>query len=748
MGKEKILERLITLIRKIKLYVFGFLIVMVIGHLYFYPESWVAFSIRVLSLLNKANIYTITFHQNHGELLINIAASIVGIIAITFSLAIFSIQYAAEKGTTQILREYRQDKIYKRTFITFCIFSLLIFLFATIPYREYFTFFSYALTFLFLIATFFLLWRIFMHTISLVNPIDRIQNIYSGIVKYFRRLAENIGKAINSGEIDIKKEEVFGKKLDTQAKRDFLTSGVFQNVPHILNPVRGSLSQIFDIIREYILRRKYDVTFEGLKAVAFTVGEYFKARKKSVESAGLFNARTDSFLTDVYEQLSALNRISIGLKDSQTAQQNARCFQAIAIQAAEYPSLIEHDSNPTMNMALGYLKMNIQEGIKVGMDDLGLDGIRILRDVEIKVPERLKFTVISIITDVYDLAVEGVVRMKFYLVDEGVSALVQIYHHQLKPYERDCFHIRKTIFEKIKTISNYYLFTNPNISVNCEGLSAAFNILNPKSIPAVFINSIPEITPENFSDDAVNELFHLYNDVGEKAGEKDSFLIHFIIQSIDNIVIQTLNYFGKKQDKEKSEKILEEFIWLLSVYWRIYDKQSKHDPKNYIEVSGMDNLVAIALRAIELGFNKFSESVIQQIVSVISVGLRKEIDEYTVPRLMKHLIKVGIVARKKELSTIADKIIEEVAELNKQFLDNAQPNTPKDYFEKNFKEALHREIWEIYLDFDKRERITAFDSDMLFREMIEEKDIKSYLNEIERKIYNREIEDIQRRSYF
>ena len=717
------------------------------SYLYYYPESRMTLWHQARIVFNEVSNYAIVFHQGHDQLLSTMAAAIVGIIAITFSLAIFSIQYAAEKGTTQILREYRHDKTYRWTFILLCIFSILIFSFSLLPALPHFTLFSYALSFLMLIATFFLLWRIFIHTIGLVNPLDRIQNIYDGIVDYFRQLTGNIDKAINSGEINVE-DELFGKKLSAQAKRDFLTSGVFQNVPAVLNPTRGALDQIFDIIREYIPRRKYDVTFEGFKAVAFTAGQYFKARKKSVESAGLFGARTDSFLTDVYEQLSALNRVSIGLKDLQTARQNARCFQAIAIQALEYPSLVEHDSNPTMNMSLGYLKMNIQEGIRTGMDDLGLDGIRILRDVEMKVPEHLGFSTISIITDVYDLAIEGIVRMRFYLVDEGVSALVQIYHHRVKPYGKDHRLIRKTVFEKIKTISNYYLLTNPSISVNCEGLSAAFSILNPNSIPAVFINSIPEITPDNFDDDAVRELFHLYNDVGEKAGEKDSFLIHFMIQSIESMVIQILNYFGQKKDKEKYEKILDEFIWLLSTYWRIYDKQPKRDAKNYIEMSGMDNLAAIALRAMELGFNKFAESVTGQMESVISVGLRKDIDEYKVPRLMEHLIKVGIVARKRGLGTIADKIIDEIEKYNKKFLDNAQPNTPKDYFDKNFKESLHREMWRIYEDFDKRERVTAFDSDILFREVVDEIDIKSYLNEIERRIYNREITEISRRSWF
>src|SRR3989344_5127930 len=68
-----------------------------------------------------------------------ITASIVTIIAIAFSLALYSIQYAAEKGTSQILREYRNDPVYKNTFISLSIFSLLIFTFSLLPAMGMFT---------------------------------------------------------------------------------------------------------------------------------------------------------------------------------------------------------------------------------------------------------------------------------------------------------------------------------------------------------------------------------------------------------------------------------------------------------------------------------------------------------------------------------------------------------------------------------------------------------------------------------
>ncbi len=696
--------------------------------------------------LESSNHYMMVFHAAHNELLITMAAAIVGIIAITFSLAIFSIQHAAEKGTTAILREYRHDKTYRWTFILLCIFSLLVFLFAVLPAFSYFTFISYIMAFAFLVTTFYLLWRIFIHTVELVNPIERIQKIFNRSSKYLKDLSTNIEKAIDDGNITLDLDE--DNKLDSQKKRAMMISGTFQKAPSILNPVRADIAQVFDIVREYIPRRKYDVTIAGFTAIAYTVARYFQARKNSMDTSQMFIAlsRSNGFLVDIYEQLAALNRISIGDRDLATTQQNLRCFQVIVIQAINYPSLTQQGESSTINMALGYLKGNAQDAIRAGLDDAGLDAIRILRDIDTTLPKEMYLATQTIIDDIYQLALTGIVSHKFYIVDEAVSAIVQIYNRRVKPYESSVS--RRLIFDKLKAISKFYLEAGFNISVNCEGLSAAFSILNDNSLPRAFINSMLAITPENFDDDGVMDLFHFYRDVGQKAAETDSFLLHFIVQSIENIVMAAMNIFGEKEDKDKYEDILDEFIWLLSVYWYSYEKQPNNNRSNHIELTGIDNLTAIALRAIELGYYKFAKRVIGQISSVISTSLKKEVNEYRIPRMLVHLAKVGTFARVKGVKELEAEAFAEIISLNTRFLEQAQKEVEKEYFDKRYKEALHKELWEMYLDFDKRDHITAFDSDILFREAVDLKDIKEFLNTIEKFVYNREITDMHRRPAF
>lgn len=56
---------------------------------------------------------------------IAVGAAILGIIGIVFSLSIFSIQQAAERGTTFTLREYTQDWVFKAVYWTLAVFALV-----------------------------------------------------------------------------------------------------------------------------------------------------------------------------------------------------------------------------------------------------------------------------------------------------------------------------------------------------------------------------------------------------------------------------------------------------------------------------------------------------------------------------------------------------------------------------------------------------------------------------------------------
>ena len=90
---------------------------------------------------------------------------------------------------------------------------------------------------------------------------------------------------------------------------------------------------------------------------------------------------------------------------------------------------------------------------------------------------------------------------------------------------------------------------------------------------------IDEVDVDKFDDDLVKDFFHIYMDIGEEAGEKESFLVHFLVQGINIVLENALHTYSNKNkdDKEKFVKILDELTWLVSVYWRIYNKQ----PKNY-----------------------------------------------------------------------------------------------------------------------------------------------------------------------
>ncbi len=158
------------------------------------------FSICIFFIIlhwDKINFYLLKASTNSGgQLFFTVAASIVGVITIAFSLAVFSIQHAADRGTTKVLSEFRRDPIYIGSFWTLAAFSIIIFSFSFLPYRSNWIFIEYSITFIFLFSTFIILFKLFYHTIDMVDDTCRIQLLYNKISKHFSKISNNINKAI------------------------------------------------------------------------------------------------------------------------------------------------------------------------------------------------------------------------------------------------------------------------------------------------------------------------------------------------------------------------------------------------------------------------------------------------------------------------------------------------------------------------------------------------------------------------
>jgi len=102
-----------------------------------------------------------------------IGASILGVLAITFSLSLFAIQQAADKHTPTVLISFLKDRTNIFIFWSIALISLIFFVFAILPLNK-FILLEVILAFVFLFLIFVLLRKQYAHITILVNPIHQV----------------------------------------------------------------------------------------------------------------------------------------------------------------------------------------------------------------------------------------------------------------------------------------------------------------------------------------------------------------------------------------------------------------------------------------------------------------------------------------------------------------------------------------------------------------------------------------------
>lgn len=102
-----------------------------------------------------------------------IGASILGVIAITFSLSLFAVQQAADKHTPTVLISFLKNRTNNYIFWSIAFISLIFFAFAILPLNK-FIFFEVISTFVLILGIFLLLKKQYAHITRIVNPIHQI----------------------------------------------------------------------------------------------------------------------------------------------------------------------------------------------------------------------------------------------------------------------------------------------------------------------------------------------------------------------------------------------------------------------------------------------------------------------------------------------------------------------------------------------------------------------------------------------
>ncbi len=589
----------------------------------------------------------------YSTLFIAIGASIIGVIAITFALSVFSVQQASERFTPSIIGKFSKDKTSRNIFWSIASISFVFFIFALIP-LEHLVFYEVLLSFALVFVIFILLRKQYAHIVNIINPNYQLAFHHNTAITLLNKIDKwldlniKIG-AIKPGSTDMKSSDEQQRKNDKYKQRDQLRAGLILRSLYLFNPVEKSLEQIYSLISTYIPRKDHEVLNGGFDCIYSVVFKYLEIKSGTFLPPSIIRAydfSSDSFLNNVFEKLASFQRVATKERNLELTKLIINCYTKVAIKCTEIRYLAPNYNEYTHAiLAVYYMQQSIEDSINAGLLDIGIDGSIAQRDIGlILIRKNAQTNILSILDNLKKIAFYGVTKEKATFL---ISYPIQAYSHFLREWafnkDVQLDLLPNFIFEKVEVIIQLYLkfgiIESSPQSVELEyALGDFIDLSKPLAFPYIFDEVLSKIKDEKFPKDEkdsikdkildlVKDLWRFYDKLSKYAAEKESFLIHFIDSNLFHISMTLLQIQQNSEFEEKQKKeILKDISWIISVYWRIYHYHKKIS-RNY-EVHILENLLRIGYEFNNLSLEDLLYDVINDIISIGEYFLEKKKDSH------------------------------------------------------------------------------------------------------------------------
>ncbi|MBP9828025.1 DUF2254 domain-containing protein [Patescibacteria group bacterium] len=666
----------------------------------------------------------------------SIAASIAGVLAITFSLTVFALQHAAENGSVQILKDFTDSPRVLWDYMVVAALAVTLFVLALTPQGSG-LFTSLSLLFA-IVVIIFVFWRIYgfyRFIVDFINPAERIRKLGQKVSDYLEKVRKLL-LALKQAEQKPEADPPPSTSIHVPQEDMFVTA----NFDHadIFNSFQAQVLSLIDTMRLYTERRKYEVTAAGYRALIQIASTYFQQRKYSTAHVSILlqDGRTDQYLMFVLEQLNDLFRQLIKTEDQTGLQQNFQCFVAIAIQANSYKILSRDVSNPNVDFVVGYLHRNLVEALYKNVDDATMTGVRHLKSVISYVPFSDYLTAKQLGDDFQEQALVATSLKKWYITQEAVIGIVKVIAWGLASGDISRSLVKSSL-QGLSKVAALYLQSGLNIGVNAEGLNAAISNVNEQSVPRLLNEYIVQNweKKEEFDNDTFEEFLDYYEELGRIAVEANSFLLHFVLSALDLHLEQlTILKWNKKQhDVENLTIAIKEVI---AIYRNIFSFLPEGYTKRNFGHMEYERLKSNALWAIKKKDKETVDEIIKVFLRFYQMSLSKTKDEFTSIRIYVDAVELAAYAWAAGMKDIAQVVVDLAPEVQAQHLKDRSGNGIPEKYTEEAKERLSREIWRIYGDYRSYDPMRH--PDIKIENMISYEDLKTFLNLIEMKVYSRE----------
>jgi len=307
------------------------------------------------------------------QLCIGIGASLIGLIAVVFTLSLFLIQQISDRSVPGILREYAADNVIRAIYAVLSLLAMACLCAALLTVKTH-PVLKFSLPIFCAISSLILLSMLFVRVAYLSDPSNIILHIWKTSMGQVKRLQIVQDQLVRLNPGITESTDPFGRKID---KIGAITSQLYAHAPYVTKGLKKSLNDLHSLMRHFSSEQQYSLLGESSDAIVDILTRYIKLRGSSLTMANTTTTMMglelgwDSVVVATVEACAAQIRTAMESGDTQRAQIISKALARLAYNSVEsMPHGAPPGEHPTVSFVAGYLTTAAKQAVVKRNEDV------------------------------------------------------------------------------------------------------------------------------------------------------------------------------------------------------------------------------------------------------------------------------------------------------------------------------------------------------------------------------------------
>ena len=619
-------------------------------------------------------------YDNFDTIFIAAGGLIGTMLALVFSLSIIPIQRAVESFTPSVTRLYRTDYVTQIIFITLAVFCLLSFIMAVDGVLGLPDSILLSLEMLFIAVSLDMLRWHHRRVSQLLEPSYGIHCLSRQIRKYIDKTQHRSARLAKIQWFS------FSAEQKTNQSQEQIESALYAVLPKHNITINIWMGELAEIAQKAVGGSNINTASLAISAITKSACHYINCRKNNlmlIPTTDFMVADSDinNVLTPIYEHFKDINRNAVAIKAETTSIHVVRALGSIVNCTTNLKARAFRDNSaPITYLPLGYLKECILIAQRNGLDDVALEGSRVILNIAKNAPDNIQITDVHLpaIEDLYKVVLNFLISQKSSLANVVLKDMMVLSHHLLGRKHYQFVEILQDTLGKIETLVPVAIAHEKTFGSASIGLpiSPPYDLTNPMSIGYLVAQATSYIEEDKNKEwinpygtfMKINEvIYRHFRNLAEKVDFGTSFFLWHIIQTIKHIARVYLSILQEPEPDNYGyiQKLVGQILWYESFFWVFFSKTTNINEHRAEEAC--DVLAWIVMSFYDAGYldvdMDFAKTSAGNITSIINSYSKtcKDPDPYDVADFLISLWLIRLFAEAKKNTTLIKLIDEKMA---------------------------------------------------------------------------------------